>query len=153
MLADPVARRQEAVAEAELNVSYAGSAITAGPKDLPLGAGQRLPTTIALPPGAGAAHLHQLTHRRNHTLLLLADSQAPMQALTTLQAQLEADVAFVQTQVLVEAVVLQRLEDAASLGLGPLTLLAVRPDGFIGLRADADHQIALGHYATQLLGR
>ncbi|QPN59307.1 FAD-dependent monooxygenase [Synechococcus sp. CBW1002] len=151
MLADPVARRQEAVAEAELNVSYAGSAITSGSDSGPLGAGQRLPTTIALPCGQGATHLHQLTHRRNHTLLLLADSQASMQALTTLQAQLEADLAAgVQTQVLVEAVVLQRLEDAASLGLGPLTLLAVRPDGFIGLRADTDHRDALGGYASQL---
>lgn len=54
MLANPVARQQEVVAETEMNVSYAGSAISGGSDGHPLAAGQRLPTTIALPDGAGA---------------------------------------------------------------------------------------------------
>ncbi|SBO43361.1 FAD-dependent monooxygenase [Cyanobium sp. NIES-981] len=148
-LADPAACRQEAVAEAELNVSYAGSAITAGPADPPLGAGQRLPTTIPLPPGAGAAHLHQLTHRRGHTLLLLAGPQADPAALAALRAQLEPDPG---TSPLVEAVETIGLEENSGLGLAPLTLLAVRPDGFIGLRAETDHQEALRRYRRRVLG-
>lgn len=149
-LADPAACRQEAVAEAELNVSYAGSAITAGPADPPLGAGQRLPTTIALPPGAGVAHLHQLTHRPGHTLLLLAGPQADPAALAALRAGLEADTA---ESALVEGLATIRLEESSGLGLGPLTLLAVRPDGFIGLRADTDHRDALRRYRQLVLGR
>lgn len=149
-LADPAACRQEAVAEAELNVSYASSTITAGPAEAPLGAGQRLPTTITLPPGAGAAQLHQLTHRRGHTLLLLAGARTDPAALAALQAQLEADTA---ESALVEASVTVRLEEGSVPGLGPLTLLAVRPDGFIGLRADADHRDAVRGYRQLVLGR
>jgi 2-polyprenyl-6-methoxyphenol hydroxylase-like FAD-dependent oxidoreductase len=149
-LADPAACRQEAVAEAELNVSYAGSAIIAGTGEAPLGAGQRLPTTIALPPGAGATHLHQLTHRLCHTLLLLADPRADPAGLAALRAELEADTA---DSPLVEAVETVRLEESSGLGLGPLTLLAVRPDGFIGLRADTCHRHALGRYRQLVLGR
>ncbi|MCT0199895.1 FAD-dependent monooxygenase [Synechococcus sp. CS-1325] len=156
MLANPVARQQEVVAETELNVSYADSAISGGSGGQggqPLAAGQRLPTTIALPPGAGAVLLHQLTHRRGHTLLLLAGPQAPPEALASLQAELEADRASgTVPPALVEAVVSLRLEEAPSLGLGPLTLLAVRPDGFIGLRADADHRSAVRRYAALVLG-
>ena len=150
MLADPVARQHEVVAEAELNVSYAGSAITSGAQGAYLGTGQRLPTTIALPAGAAAAHLHQLTHRLGHTLLLLAGTEADPAALATLQAQLEADTA---ASTLVEALVAVRLAGSCAVGLGPLTLLAVRPDGFIGLRADADHRSALRRYAALMLGR
>jgi 2-polyprenyl-6-methoxyphenol hydroxylase-like FAD-dependent oxidoreductase len=148
MLANPVARQQEVVAETEMNVSYAGSAITLG------GGGQRLPSTIAAPPGAGADRLHALTHRCGHTLLLLAGPGASQEALAALQAELEADrAAGSLPPALVEAVVALRLEDAPSLGLGPLTLLAVRPDGFIGLRADADHCGAVRRYAGLVLGR
>ena len=149
MLADPVARQHEVVAETEMNVSYAGSTITTGGGDLPLAAGQRLPTTIALPPGGGTAHLHELTHRCGHTLLLLADAHADPAAIATLQAQLEDDAA---GSPLVEAVVGLQLDDAAKLGLGRLTLLAVRPDGFIGLRADRDHRGALRRYGELVLG-
>ncbi|QPN55392.1 FAD-dependent monooxygenase [Synechococcus sp. CBW1107] len=150
MLAAPASRRQEAVAEAELNVNYAGSAITAGPAEPPLGAGQRLPTTIALPPGAGAAHLHQLTHRRGHTLLLLVGPRADPAAPTALRAELEV---VPGDSPLVEAVKSLRLEESSGLGLGPLTLLAVRPDGFIGLRADTDHREALGRYRQLVRGQ
>jgi hypothetical protein len=34
------------------------------------------------------------------------------------------------------------------LGVGGITLLAVRPDGYIGLRADRDHLNALGRYGA-----
>jgi hypothetical protein len=149
MLANPEARQQEAVAETEMNVSYTSSAIISGS-----GAGQRLPTTIALPPGAGADRLHALTHRCGHTLLLLACLETPSEAIAALQADLEVErAAGTVPPALVEAVVAVRLEAAPSLGLGPLTLLAVRPDGFIGLRADADHRRAVRRYVGQVLGR
>ncbi|WP_216910480.1 FAD-dependent monooxygenase [Synechococcus sp. CCY 0621] len=154
MLANPVARQQEVVAETEMNVSYAGSAIIGGGEGQPFAAGQRLPTTIALPPGAGASLLHALSHRCGHTLLLLAGPEAPPEALAGLQADLEADRAAGSVPpALVEAVVAVRLEEAASLGLGPLTLLAVRPDGFIGLRADVDHRSAVRRYGGLVMGR
>lgn len=50
-----------------------------------------------------------------------------------------------------QEVVAVRLEAAPSLGLGPLTLLAVRQDGFIGLRADADHLRAVRRYGALVL--
>jgi 2-polyprenyl-6-methoxyphenol hydroxylase-like FAD-dependent oxidoreductase len=153
MLADPVARQQEVVAETEMNVSYAGSPITSGGEGQPLGAGQRLPTTIPLPAGAGAAALHQLTHRKGHTLLLLAAPEAEPEALARLQAQLEAErAAGTLPQELVEAVVPLQLRESPAAGLGPLTLLAVRPDGFIGLRADADYCSAMRRYGALVLG-
>jgi hypothetical protein len=42
-----------------------------------------------------------------------------------------------------------RLEPAAAaqLGIEGTTLLAIRPDGYIGLRADRDHLAALERYA------
>ena len=155
MLANPVARQQEVVAETEMNVSYAGSAITlGGGEGQPFGAGQRLSTTIALPPGAGADRLHALTHRCGHTLLLLAGPELSPEALSSLQAELEAErAAGSLPPALVEAVVPVRLEEPSSLGLGPLTLLAVRPDGFIGLRADADHRSAVRRYGGLVMGR
>lgn len=147
MLANPVARQQEVVAETEMNVSYAGSAIIGGGGSQPFGAGQRLSTTIALPPGAGASLLHSLTHRCGHTLLLLAGLETPPEAIAELQAELEADrSAGAVPPALVEAVVTVRLEEAPRLGLGPITLLAVRPDGFIGVRADVDHRSAVRRY-------
>ncbi|MEA5401004.1 monooxygenase, partial [Synechococcus sp. BA-124 BA4] len=105
---------------------------------------------IALPPGAGAAHLHQLTHRRGHTLLLLVGPRADPAAPTALRAELEV---VPGDSPLVEAVKSLRLEESSGLGLGPLTLLAVRPDGFIGLRADTDHREALGRYRQLVRGQ
>jgi hypothetical protein len=158
MLANPVARQQEVVAETEMNVSYASSAITLGgaigSEVQPFGAGQRLPTTIAAPPAAGAELLHALTHRCGHTLLLLAGPELSPEALSSLQAELEAErAAGSLPPALVEAVVPVRLEEPSSLGLAPLTLLAVRPDGFIGLRADADHRSAVRRYGGLVMGR
>ena len=75
-----------------------------------------------------------------HGLREPAERAVRDRAIAALQAELEADrVAGTVPPALVEAVVAVRLEAAPSLGLGPLTLLAVRQDGFIGLRADADH--------------
>ena len=149
MLADAGMRQHEVVAETEMNVSYSGSAITSGGGDLPLAAGQRLPTTIALPPAAGASHLHELTQRCGHTLLLLAAPQVDPAALAALKAELEALPA---ASSLLEAVVAVPLDNTADLGLGSVTALAVRPDGFIGLRADGNHRRALQRYAELVRG-
>ena len=37
---------------------------------------------------------------------------------------------------------------AAKLGMEGSTLLAIRPDGYVGLRADRDHLVALDRYST-----
>ena len=38
------------------------------------------------------------------------------------------------------------VDDAAQLGVHAVTLLVVRPDGYVGLRADHDHLTALARY-------
>ena len=55
---------------------------------------------------------------------------------------------------LVEATVSQITDDAtaAQLGVEGITLLAVRPDGYVGLRADADHVDALAAYRRRITG-
>jgi hypothetical protein len=39
---------------------------------------------------------------------------------------------------------------AFQLGMEGSTLLAIRPDGYVGLRADKDHLVALGRYSSFL---
>ena len=41
-------------------------------------------------------------------------------------------------------------EAAGQLGIGEITLLVIRPDGHVGLRADRDHVEALAAYDTLL---
>jgi hypothetical protein len=48
-----------------------------------------------------------------------------------------------------ESVVVLGTSDVLS-GAGSTTLLAVRPDGYIGMRCDRDHLGALEHYQTLL---
>jgi hypothetical protein len=53
-------------------------------------------------------------------------------------------------------VVVEHVEPTAAerLGVdGTTTLLAVRPDGYVGLRADRDHASALQRYLRDVTGR
>jgi 2-polyprenyl-6-methoxyphenol hydroxylase-like FAD-dependent oxidoreductase len=155
--AESKARHHEVVAEAELNVDYSRSPIVAGDANIHLGPGQRLPDSIQVRPAdAATCGLHELTHRAGHTLVLLGGATAGVLEMAELLAELqdfatdsrlfEAAIAFGNRDKLPHHI--GQLEPAAAglLGVEGMTLLAVRPDGYIGLRADRDHISALERY-------
>jgi 2-polyprenyl-6-methoxyphenol hydroxylase-like FAD-dependent oxidoreductase len=157
VFADPQSRHHEAIAEAELNIDYSGSPIVLGDPHSALGPGQRLPDTIALRPN-GATHgtLHGLAQRAGHTALLIGGASL---AAAELSAHAETirrrgdgliEATFALTTRVGETDALAAIEPAAAaqLGAGALTLLVVRPDGHVGLRADRDHLAALAAYES-----
>jgi 2-polyprenyl-6-methoxyphenol hydroxylase-like FAD-dependent oxidoreductase len=155
-LGDPATRHHEIVAEAELDIEYSGSPIVRGPTESLLGPGMRLPDTIPVWTDGVEGRLHTLTHRTGHTVLALAGRAADPTARRDLVDGARASVA--ASPRLDALVVLAddtgpgtdvvRIDEAAlaGLGVGGLTLLAVRPDGYVGLRADTDHLAALARY-------
>jgi 2-polyprenyl-6-methoxyphenol hydroxylase-like FAD-dependent oxidoreductase len=164
MLADPTSRHHEVVAEAELDVEYSGSPIVAGDPNDRLAPGQRLPDSIPIGPvDAGPARLHELAQRSGHTLLLLSGSNAPgtdvaglLDAMLDLVASsplYDAALAFGAARDLPDRFQALEASTAELLGVDGLTLLAVRPDGYIGLRADHDHLDALERYGALVTGR
>ncbi len=150
MLADPAARQHEIVAEAELDVEYSDSPIVIGDASAVLAPGQRLPDTIATRWYAG------------HTVALLHGAEADPHAVSDLLGTL-LDV--VARSPMLDAVIAlgigehpaepaARIEPSAAdlLDVDEITLFAVRPDGYIGLRADHDHLAALARYQALVLG-
>jgi 2-polyprenyl-6-methoxyphenol hydroxylase-like FAD-dependent oxidoreductase len=159
MIADPKARQHEIVAETELNIDYSGSPIIAGDASGSLAAGQRLPDLIkARGPDGRPCLLHEFAHRAGHTLILLGGPGANASALMELQAALRefaADSPLFEAAVVLSAdcdlaAEIGYLEASAAemLGVKGSTLLAVRPDGYVGMRADRDHLGALERYLT-----
>ena len=156
-LLDPEARHHEVVAEAELNVEYCTSPIIIGESDPHLAAGQRLPDSLAARSSETTrCHLHQLTRRIGHTLILLGgcDAQGSRVAdlLNAVKIRIaesplfDAAFAFATAADLPNEVGLLESATADRIGVRDITLLAVRPDGYLGLRADRDHLIALERY-------
>jgi 2-polyprenyl-6-methoxyphenol hydroxylase-like FAD-dependent oxidoreductase len=161
-LSESTARHPEVIAEAELNVNYAGSPIVTGDIDSHLAPGQRLPDTISVTPSNSVpCRLHQLTHRAGHTLVLLGGESARGPALGDLLAELQSLV--VDSPLFAAAFGFGTRPDQASgvghfdqldadlLGIRDITLLVVRPDGYLGLRAERDHLRALEGYRALLL--
>ena len=161
--AEPTTRHHEVVAETELNVNYAESPIVCGDANSHLGPGQRLPDTIPVQPShSGPYRLHEITHRAGHTLVLLggpaargpevAKLLAALRRIATDSLLFETAIAFGTRPDLPDHI--GHLEPGAAdlLGVEDITLLAVRPDGYIGLRADRDHLSALECYRTLILG-
>jgi 2-polyprenyl-6-methoxyphenol hydroxylase-like FAD-dependent oxidoreductase len=157
MLADPDSLHHEVVAETELIADYSQSPIVFGDANSNLAAGRRLPDTIIVErPGMRPNKLHALAHRAGHTLLLLSSSTAHAPTVMDLHVTLQK---FAADSILIdEAVALSshtdisasigHLDPAATnlLGIAGTTLLALRPDGYIGLRADKDHLSAIKRY-------
>jgi hypothetical protein len=92
--------------------------------------------------------LHELTNREGHTALLMGGLSVPGESLARLDSSTRAR----SGTFLVEAAIVlaarsddqtsyARLEAAAAdqLGIGGVTLLVIRPDGHVGLRADRNH--------------
>ena len=163
MIADPTARQHEIVAETELNVVYSGSPIIEGEGNSSLAAGQRLPDQIAVRrPDRQECRLHELAHRAGHTLILLTGPAADASEVVDLHAALQRVAA--ESSVFEAAVGLSSVRDlsaaigylepaaAALLGVQGSMLLAVRPDGYVGLRADQGHLGALERYRTLVSG-
>lgn len=159
VFADPASRHHEAVAEAELDIDYGGSPIVMGDRHEALAPGQRLPDSIAIDhPGGG--RLHELASRAGHTAILIGGSALPEATLADTHRTVGARTG---TPVIEASFALSaragsddragQLDPAmaARLGIEELTLLVVRPDGHIGLRADRDHGAALAAY-ERLLG-
>jgi 2-polyprenyl-6-methoxyphenol hydroxylase-like FAD-dependent oxidoreductase len=160
MIANPDDLHHQVMAETELNLEYSQSPIVTGDTNSHLAPGCRLPDTIAIQ-RLDKPRLHQLAHRAGHTLMLLAgptahvptlvDLHAALQKLATDSPLFEATVALSTNPDLL--VQIGHLEPAAAdlLGVEQITLLALRPDGYVGLRADRDHLNALERYSTLLV--
>jgi 2-polyprenyl-6-methoxyphenol hydroxylase-like FAD-dependent oxidoreductase len=159
MLSDPTDLHHQVMAETELIIDYSRSPIVTGNANNALGAGFRLPDTIRVQwPFAPSRQLHQLAHRAGHTLILLAGSAADHAELVDFHITLQE---VVRDSSLFEGVIalstrqdlpmqIGQLGPRATdlLGVEGMTLLAMRPDGYIGLRSDTDHYNALKRYCN-----
>ncbi len=158
-IADPKGRQHDIVAETELNVDYSRSPIVSGDLNSYLAPGQRLPDSISVQrPDGRPSRLHELAHRAGHTLMLLAaptahgptfvELHATLQDLATRSPLFEAAIALGPNPNLPAQI--GQLDSVAAdvLGVEGTTLLAVRPDGYIGLRSDRDHLSALQRYCN-----
>jgi 2-polyprenyl-6-methoxyphenol hydroxylase-like FAD-dependent oxidoreductase len=158
-LADPEIQHHDRVAETEMNINYAHSPIVFGDANGSIAPGYRLPDNIPVHlPGNGLSSLHALGHRAGSTLILVGGRTANPSTLSALHAALQQHVK--QSSLFEAAVALTaganvsdsigHLDPAAAsqLGMEGSTLLAIRPDGYVGLRADRDHLAALERYST-----
>jgi 2-polyprenyl-6-methoxyphenol hydroxylase-like FAD-dependent oxidoreductase len=150
-------RHHEAVAHAELNIEYSGSPIVTGDADEHLGPGDRVPDTITVvPAGDGPDRLHAHAHRDGNTVVLLAGASVSTDELDALvtgarrqvdaSPRLDAMVTFTAADERPDGVGAIDVGAADELGVTNATLFALRPDGYVGLRADHDHLAALGRY-------
>jgi 2-polyprenyl-6-methoxyphenol hydroxylase-like FAD-dependent oxidoreductase len=158
--ADPDSAHHEAVAAAELDRSYADSQVVAGDASEGLAAGRRLPDTASIdPPAREPCALHELTHRRGHTLLVIGGPGAAHGEAREVAERLESEYA---GSPLVGAVFglcmkgdgqeVGRLDGAVAdqLGIEGLTVLAVRPDRYVGLRHNRGDPEAVRDYLEAL---
>ncbi len=155
-LADPSVAHHEAAAAAELDRSYADSPLVSGESKDALSPGTLLPSTIAIRDAAAApGGLHELTHRPGHTVLVLGGRAAAGKDVLRLASALETGYA---ASPLIDSVIglstrpdglpVGRIEESVTdrLGVEGLTILAVRPDRFIGFRHDGGDPRALDRY-------
>jgi 2-polyprenyl-6-methoxyphenol hydroxylase-like FAD-dependent oxidoreductase len=159
IFANPQTRHHESIAEAELDVDYSSSPFVLGNRRDALGPGHRIPDTLAVRHANGAACLlHELAHRCGHTALLLVATASTADQLGQLESAIQTgsgglvDATFTLIAETDEPHAHCRLSAAAAeqLNLGEITLLIVRPDGHIGLRADDDHLNAFAAYQSLL---
>jgi 2-polyprenyl-6-methoxyphenol hydroxylase-like FAD-dependent oxidoreductase len=134
--AESTSRHNEIVAETELNVDYSASPIVFGGNGSGLAAGQRVPNTVPVRSGG-------------HTLMLVGDARTKD---SEFARQLGALRKAVDGSRLFQAVVPLGTSDLLD-GRGGITLLAVRPDGYVGMRCERDHLAALERYHRLLTAR
>ena len=157
--ADPASRHHEVVLEAELDISYAGSPVVDGDHNPHLAPGDRLPNTGPVQArGANPCHLHQLTHHAGHTLLVLGGRAGHGERLAAQFDALREDAAAstvfdaaiaLSTDLHAPAPIGHLAPSVAQrLGIEDVTILAVRPDGHVGLRLDRADVAAVQRYLT-----
>jgi 2-polyprenyl-6-methoxyphenol hydroxylase-like FAD-dependent oxidoreductase len=133
--ADADSRHHESLAEAELDIDYAGSPIVMAAAAGDLRPGARLPDDVRVRLSTGEDRLlHELAWRAGHTALMLTGPSAT-----------DGDVSATPPH-LIEATLAVTLAGHT----GDATLLVVRPDGHIGAVAQRDHRAALDAYAALL---
>jgi hypothetical protein len=149
------------MSETELIIDYSRSPIVIGDANDDLSAGFRLPDRISVQwqvesPVTQPRGLHQLAHNAGHTLMLLGGPAGSGATLIDLHATLQKfaddtplfDAAVTLSTSLAMPVNVGQLNSAATdlLGVEAITLLAMRPDGYVGMRSDKNHLAALERY-------
>ena len=158
-IADRDIAHHEAAAASELDRSYPRSRAVAGDDGSGPAPGRLLPDTRRVEPAHGEPRpLHELTHRRGHTLIVLGGPQADPARVGDLVTELEA-----RSCAAVDAVVglstrpgnpqVGRIDEsvAAQLGVVGVTVLGIRPDRYIGLRDDSGDPKAVEAYINALV--
>jgi 2-polyprenyl-6-methoxyphenol hydroxylase-like FAD-dependent oxidoreductase len=156
---EPDAAHHEAAAHAEIDRVYPRSRAVAGDDGSEVAPGLRLPDTGPVVTVDGDPRpLHELTHRRGLTLIVLGGSQADPDRVGNVVTELEG-----LSCAAVDAVVglstrpggpqVGKIDDsvAAQLGVVGVTVLAVRPDRYIGLRDDRGDPRAVAAYLDALV--
>ncbi|BBO33564.1 FAD-dependent monooxygenase [Lacipirellula parvula] len=161
IFSNPTTRHHESIAEAELDIEYCASPIVMGDRHDALAPGHRLPDTIKIRHGNGAAALlHELAHRPGHTAIVIAASPTAAERAVQLAATIESNggsllvestATFIASDTDLHSHAQLTAAAASQLGVNDLTLLLIRPDGHVGLRANRDHLEALRAY-IELLG-
>lgn len=111
----------------------------------------------------GMQRAKELAYRAGHTLLLVGGPSADGRALVDLYGaldELSTDSPLFEAAIALGTqpdlpIQIGRIEPAGAdlLGVQGITLLAVRPDGHVGMRCDRDHLNALERYRTLLEAR
>ena len=140
-MADPETVHHEAAAASEIDRTYPHSRAVVGVDGRGPRAGVLLPDTDPIA-------LDELTYRLGHTLLVLGAPSAEPGRVDELVAELES-----RPHPAVDAVIGVGLdaEVAAALDIDGVTVLAVRPDRYIGLREDGGDAGAVGAYLDALV--
>lgn len=160
MLEDPASMHQEAAAAAEIDRVYAESPVIFGSPDEQLAAGELLPNTITVlsPEGVPCA-LHELTHRTGHTVLVIGGIGATPEHV---EASVVAQEDLARRSPVIDAVFafgttagqdgVGEIDSAVArkFGLNGVTVLAVRPDRYIGFRDDGPGAAAMARYVERL---
>ena len=159
---DPETAHHEVAAAAEIDRSYAGSPIVSGEDSAGIAAGGLLPTTMpADHPATGPSFLHRVAHRPGHTVMVLGGPAADHGGVAQLVERLEAEHRGSAT---VEAVfgfsthpnrdAIGRIDEvvAERAGIHGVTLLAIRPDRYVGMRHDGADSDAVTRYVESVTG-
>jgi 2-polyprenyl-6-methoxyphenol hydroxylase-like FAD-dependent oxidoreductase len=156
MLADGQAVHHEVVAAAELDRSYADSALVQGDANQRVAAGALLSDGIPVETESGAAcALHELAHRPGHTVFIIGGKTISsdvvdfaVDLVRTTAGDSPAISAVLGFCVAPAHQGIGRIDAAVTdeLGVDWLTILAVRPDRFVGLRHDGGALAPLVRY-------
>lgn len=157
---DPETAHHEAVAAAEIDRDYGGSPIVAGSPEARVPPGRLLPDTeAARHPTDGSGPLHAFGHRPGHTVMVLGGPGADPTEVARLVAELESAHG---DSPAVEAVLgfstgagegrVGTIHEGCAelLGIEGVTVLAIRPDRYIGLRHDGGDPEPVARYLEAL---